>query len=109
VDGINLLPKACGEAWEAVRNLSLTGTGNLPASRVTNPSPPLLAPRMDEVCRYSDISKKRMEEFALVKNTATLAFLVSHTRACLRKKNMPSAFISCDKPRYFIELKYVKR
>ncbi len=60
MDGINLLPKACGEAGEAVITLSLTGTGNLPASRFTNPSPPLYTPRMEEVCRYGDVGKRRM-------------------------------------------------
>ncbi len=45
------------------------------------------ASRMDEVCRYCDIGKRRMDEFvAPVKNTATLAFSISHAPAGLQSK-----------------------
>ena len=93
MDGIDVLPKACGEAGEAVRTLSLIGTGNLPSVRFTNPSHPLLTRRMEEICRY-DIGKRRMYDVALVKNTAAQTFQYTACgQASILKKYMLSAFI----------------
>ena len=91
VDGINLLPEACGEAGEAVIKLSLTGTGSsLPAALQTcNPRFP---PCMEEVSRNGCIGKRRMDgSIALVKNTATLAFPYLTPRAGLlpEKTHLP--------------------